>query len=77
VDLSHVFDLARWKQRFRSDAAVVEAARAEGRVPDATPDEVGVPAGAVGFDGRPVHGDDLGNGQGTGDVGGPGWAGWG
>jgi hypothetical protein len=76
VDLSHVFDLERWRSRFRSDAAVVEEARAEGRAPDATPDEVGVPAEPVGFDGRPMHGE-LGNGYGTGDVGGSGWAGWG
>ncbi|MCW2993307.1 MAG: hypothetical protein JWQ18_802 [Conexibacter sp.] len=77
MDFSHVFSLERWRSRFRSDAAVAEEERAAGRAADATADEVGVPARPVGFDGRPMHGEDVGNGQGTGDVGGPGWAGWG
>jgi hypothetical protein len=77
VDFSHVFDLGRWRARFRSDDAAAAAARAEGRVPDATPDEVGTPDAPLGFDGRPRARGSAGNGQGSGDVGGSGWAGWG
>jgi hypothetical protein len=69
VDYSHVFDLRRWRQRFRGEQAIRDEAIAEGRAPDATVDEVG---------GAPQReGDDPGNGYGTGTVGGPGWAGWG
>jgi hypothetical protein len=77
MDLSHVFDLSRWRARFRSDAAVVDEARAAGHTPDATPDEVGMPETPLGFDGRPRRRGSGGNGQGSGDVGGPGWSGWG
>jgi len=77
MDFSHVFSLERWRSRFRSDDVVAAEEEAAGRVPDATADEVGVPARPVGFDGRPIRGGEAGNGQGTGDVGGPGWAGWG
>jgi hypothetical protein len=76
VDFSHVFNLDRWRRRFKSEDAVVGDAVGSGRAPDATVDDVGVPGQAVGFDGRPVR-SDPGNGQGSGDPGGPGWAGWG
>jgi hypothetical protein len=70
VDYSHVFDIRRWRQRFRTEQSVREESVAAGRSPDATVDEVGGPPQREGFDG------DLGNGYGTGDVGGPGWSGW-
>jgi hypothetical protein len=59
-----------------SEAAVLEEEIADGRAPDATVDEVGVPRENEGFDGHPLrpHG---GNGYGTGDPNSPGWAGWG
>jgi hypothetical protein len=72
MDFSHVFDLRRWRERFRSDQAIREESLAAGRTPDATADEVGSAPPREGFSGQ------LGpNGQGSGDVGGPGWAGWG
>ena len=72
MDLSHVFDLGRWPQRFRSEQAVADRSVAEGRVPDATVDDVGAAPPSSGFDGSPLPGG-PGNGHGTGDVGGPGW----
>jgi hypothetical protein len=66
----------RWTRRFMSDEGVVNEAEREGRVPDATADEVGTPDPTVGFDGQPIESEPS-NGYGTGNVGGPGWAGWG
>lgn len=71
MDFSHVFDPRRWRQRFRSEQSVREASVAAGQTPDATIDEVGSAPPPK----RPDH--ELGSGHGTGDVGGPGWAGWG
>jgi hypothetical protein len=76
VDFSHVFDRDRWRRRFRGEQRVVRDAVEAGRTPDATVDEVGAAVDPVGFDGRPRH-RQTGNGQGSGDVGGGGWAGWG
>jgi hypothetical protein len=76
VDFSHVFNLDRWRRRFRSEQEMVVEALAAGRVPDATVDEVGASGDAVGFEGRPLHSRPE-NGQGSGDPGGPNWAGWG
>jgi hypothetical protein len=59
-----------------SEEAVRAQEIADGRVPDATIDEVGVPRDNVGFDGRPIR--SMGeNGYGSGDPSSPGWAGWG
>ena len=76
MDWDYVFSRERWRQRFRSEAAVRRAAEDEGRAPDASVDEVGVPKPNRGFDGQPLRGQ-RGSGHGTGDPGGPGWAGWG
>lgn len=76
IDLSHVFSLTRWRSRFSSEQRVLAQARDEQRAPDATVDEVGAAADNEGFDGRPLK-SRGGNGHGTGDPGGPGWAGWG
>lgn len=76
MELSHVFSLARWRSRFSSERQVVAQARAEHRAPDATVDEVGAAADNEGFDGHPLK-SRGGSGYGTGDPGGPGWAGWG
>ncbi len=76
MDLSHAFDPRRWRRRFKSEADVAAEARASGRAPDATVDEVGSAGDAVGFDGKPIR-SAPGNGQGSDQVGGPGWAGWG
>jgi len=76
MDFAHVFDLRRWRQRFKSEASIRDAAVASGQAPDATVDEVGAAGAAHGFEGAPLRGQ-TGNGQGTGDTGGPGWAGWG
>ena len=75
MDFSHVFDLSRWRARFRSEAAASESAAAEGRAPDASVDEVGQAGENVGFDGAPLRSGPA-SGHGTGDVAGPGWAGW-
>jgi hypothetical protein len=75
MDWSHAFSVARWRARFRTEDAVASDARAAGRAPDASVDEVGVPGEAVGFDG-PIA-SPTGNGQGSGTPGSPGWAGWG
>lgn len=75
VDLSHAFDPRRWRQRFKSEEDVRAEAAASGQAPDATVDEVGEAQAAEGFEGRRLPGG-PGNGYGTGDVGGPGWAGW-
>jgi hypothetical protein len=77
VDYSHVFNLRRWRERFRGEQEIVEEALEAGRTPDATTDEVGAAPDPVGFDGQPFEPDPLPNGFGTGTVGGPGWAGWG
>ncbi len=76
MDLSHVFDLRRWRQRFKSEASVRAEAVASAQSPDATIDEVGAAPTPQGFEGTPLPGHG-GNGYGTGDTGGPGWAGWG
>jgi hypothetical protein len=70
VDFSHVFDLGRWRQRFRSEQSVRDESVSAGRTPDATVDEVGSAQPREGFEGE------LRNGYGSGDVGGPGWSGW-
>jgi hypothetical protein len=67
MDLSHVFSVRRWRERFRSEDEVLLRARLDGREPDATIDEVGS-APATGA---------VGNGQGSGNPSSPGWAGWG
>ena len=77
MDFSHVFDRNRWQRRFESEAAAVADAIADGRVPDATVDEVGVPHHNVGFDGRTPIQSRVSSGYGTGDPSSPGWAGWG
>jgi hypothetical protein len=77
VDYSHVFDLRRWRQRFRGEQGIAQDARDAGRVPDATTDEVGAAPDPVGFAGRPRRGSGPGNGQGSGDPRSGGWAGWG
>lgn len=59
-----------------AEQAVVAEALAQGHTPDATVDEVGAAPDNVGFDGRPIR-SKTGNGYGTGDPAGPGWAGWG
>jgi hypothetical protein len=76
MDLSHAFDLRRWRRRFKSDDAVAAEARASGRAPDATIEEVGSAGDATGFDGKPIR-SAAGNGQGSDQPAGPGWAGWG
>ena len=58
MDLSHVFSRRRWRERFRSEEELQRRARAEGREPDATVDEVGS---------APRSGRQVGNGQGSGD----------
>lgn len=70
------FTLRRWLDRFKTEERVVADQRAEGRVPDATLDEVGAPIDNVGFDGRPLP-SRGGAGYGSGDPSNPGWAGWG
>ncbi len=75
MTFEHVFDLGRWRARFRSEAKVREDALAEGGVPDATVDEVGAAADNAGFEGRPIR-SRVGNGQGSGDPRSGGWAGW-
>jgi hypothetical protein len=76
VDLSHVFNLRRWRQQFKSEDAVRAETVAAGHAPDATVDEVGAAPPGEGFKGSPLPGH-TSNGYGTGDPGGPGWAGWG
>jgi hypothetical protein len=76
MDWSHAFDPRRWRRRFKSEDEVAEEARAAGRAPDATVDEVGSAGDNVGFDGRPIR-SAPGNGQGSDQPLGPGWAGWG
>ncbi len=66
---------SRLRWRFMSETAVRREEMADGRVPDATVDEVGVPGEDVGFTGSPIH-SRGGNGYGTGDPHSPGWAGW-
>ena len=75
MDFTHVFNLDRWRQRFKSEASVRDEVVASGQAPDATVDEVGAAPTSHGFDGAPLHGH-TSNGYGTGDTGGPGWAGW-
>jgi hypothetical protein len=70
------FTLRRWLDRFKTEERVVAEQRAEGRVPDATLDEVGAPIDNVGFEGRPLR-SRGGNGYGSGDPSSPGWVGWG
>jgi hypothetical protein len=74
--LLEVWRGSRWRRRIMSEAAVRDEELADGRAPDATVDEVGVPGDDVGFDGRPIR-STVGNGYGTGDPSSPGWAGWG
>jgi glyoxylase-like metal-dependent hydrolase (beta-lactamase superfamily II) len=76
VDFDHVFQLRRWRQRFKSEDAIRAVAVAAGQAPDATVDEVGSAPRPEGFKGTPLPGH-TGNGQGSGDPAGPGWAGWG
>lgn len=70
------FTLRRWLDRFKTEERVVAEELAEGRVPDATLDEVGTPIDNVGFDGRSLR-SKGGSGAGSGDPSSPGWAGWG
>jgi hypothetical protein len=77
MDLSHAFSWTRWRRRFTSEAAVRADSIAEGRSPDATVDEVGVPHDNIGFDGHTNLSSPAGNGQGTGDPSSPSWAGYG
>jgi hypothetical protein len=67
---------SRLRRRFMPERAVVAEALAQGHTPDATVDEVGAAGDNIGFDGRPIR-SKTGNGYGTGDPAGPGWAGWG
>jgi hypothetical protein len=76
VDLDHVFDLRRWRQRFKSEEAIRAEAVASGQSPGATVDEVGSAPQPEGFEGTPLKGH-AGNGHGTGDPFSPGWAGCG
>ena len=76
MDYSHVFNLRRWRQRFRSEQAVREATEQSGRADDASVDEVGATPPPQGFSGRDLS-DKVQNGHGTGVTGGPNWAGWG
>src|SRR3954452_6885295 len=76
MELSHVLDPRRWRQRFRSESDVRTETIAAGQAPDATVDEVGSAPAPEGFEGTALHGH-TGSGYGTGDPGGPGWAGWG
>ncbi len=59
-----------------SEQSVVREEAVDGRVPDATVDEVGTPGVNRGFDGDPIRSRST-NGYGTGDPNSPGWAGWG
>jgi hypothetical protein len=59
-----------------SEAAVLAEELDNDRAPDATVDQVGIPEDNIGFDGQPIQ-SKTGNGHGTGDPSGPGWAGWG
>ena len=76
MSLRKIWRKARWRRRFMGETAVRAEQLADGRSPDATVDQVGVPGDDVGFDGRPIH-SKPGNGYGTGDPSSPGWAGWG
>ena len=67
MDFDHVFGLRRWRDRFKSEDQVRNDQIAHGQAPDATVDEVGVPE----------QGPYTGNGQGSGNPGSSGWAGWG
>ena len=67
MDFAHVFSRRRWRERFRSEEAVQAEARAGGREPDATVDEVG----------KAPKGGRVGNGQGSGEPSSAGWADWG
>lgn len=67
MDFAHVFSRRRWRERFRSEEEVQADARAGGREPDATVDEVG----------KAPKGGKVDNGQGSGEPSSPGWAGWG
>lgn len=62
MDLWHVFNLKRWRSRFRSEDKVLRASMESGKAPDATIDEVGTPSDNVGFTGRPIR-SRTGNGQ--------------
>jgi hypothetical protein len=66
IDFSHVFNMERWKRRFRSEAQVAQEYERAGRTPDASVD-----------DEPPVTAPYTGNNQGTGNPNSPGWAGWG
>ncbi len=70
-----VFTLRRWLDRFKTEEGVVAEQRAEGRVPDATLDEVGTPIDNVGFNGQPLR-SKGGSGYGSDDPASPGWVGW-
>jgi hypothetical protein len=70
------FTFRRWLDRFKTEERIVADQRSEGRVPDATLDEVGTPIDNVGFHGQPIR-SKGGNGQGSDDPPSPGWAGWG
>jgi hypothetical protein len=74
--LSQAWRASRIRRRFMTEATVLDEKTADGRAPDATVDEVGVPGVNEGFDGRPLRSRGE-NGYGTGDPNSPGWAGWG
>lgn len=67
---------SRLRRRFMSEDAVLDEELAEGRAPDATVDEVGVPGVDHGFSGDPIR-SRVDTGHGSGDPNSPGWAGWG
>jgi hypothetical protein len=56
VDFSHVVQLRRWRQRFRSEDAIRAEAVGAGQAPDATVDEVGSAPRPEGFKGTPLYG---------------------
>ncbi len=76
MEWEHVFNLNRWRARFRSEASVRDDSVTAGRTPDATVDDVGASQiGADSFDGKPLPEASRGNGQGSGDPFSGGWAG--
>lgn len=76
MGIAEAWRASRLRRRFMSEAAVLDEEIGDGRAPDATVDEVGVPGENEGFDGHPIR-SRVQTGYGTGDPSGPGWAGWG
>jgi len=71
-----VWRSSRLRRRFMSEESVLREESVDGRVADATVDEVGKPGVNQGFDGHPIR-SRLESGHGSGDPNSPGWAGWG